>query len=110
MKNILLLLIILISFSCKKDNVSLQVTTTYTNNTLYGTVNTNDSTTRGFYIGIIKEGNVTFNAMDNYTEKGIGGFTYKPTLKSGTSYYIYAFAWKGDENAPAIGNTILINN
>ena len=97
---------------CNKDKMGTgwTVTTSYSNDCLYGTVNSKDSLVRGFYIGKWDGNQVVIdNTTDVYAEYGVGDFGMKPTFKAGTTYYVWAYAYRrGQEGLAGIGNTLKI--
>ncbi len=112
MKYLLIVLVMIALLGCHKDAIPtpLIVTTAYSNDVLYGTANSKDSLVRGFYIGKWDGKQVVIdNATDVYAEYGVGNFGMRPELKTGTTYYVWAYAYrKGQESDGVSGNVLII--
>lgn len=112
MKKLIFVILAIILLSCTKNkiiNQTFEVTTSYTNETLYGTVNSKDSLIRGFVIGIWNGKEVTFNNSSNFSQYGVGNFGMKPILKPNVTYYIWAYVYRKDQEMDIInGNVIII--
>lgn len=110
MRTLIFALLLILVAGCHKDTIPtpLIVTTTYSNDMLYGTVNSKDSLVRGFYCGVWDGKQVVITNSDISQEYGVGDFGMKPNLKAGTTYYVWAYAYrKGQEGLAGIGNTIV---
>lgn len=114
MRKLIIIALAVVLLSCTKNKLidqPLEVTTTYTNGNLYGTVNKTDSLIRGFVIGVWNGKEVVVDKTSTYSEYGVGNFGMKPIFNPTVTYYVWAFVLPRSQGGEAItGNIIVVNN